>query len=143
MSLSADVPMLDEQIKALQKQIADKENPKEADVVVRPGGTGFDLEPTFVEVTATGVVIHDGEEPKTVRRADLNRKGGRFHKLIDRVSEIDKGIIILLLRDDGVGTYGTVTYVLRSHYGPNRFARYGKLPILGQGRIDLSTFEAK
>lgn len=141
--LKADIPNLDEQIAELEKQVEEAGKPKEAEVVVRPGGSGLDMEPTFVEVTANGVVVHDGKEPKIVRTGDLNRKDGRFHELLETVAATPKGIVIFLLREDGIGTYGRATYVARTHYGDDGYAKYGKLPIVGQGRIDLSQFRAE
>ncbi len=141
--LEMDVPGLDEEIANLKKQVADAGKPKEAEVVVRPGGSGVDMEPTFVEVRAGDVVINDGPEPKVVRRGDLNRKGGEFHALVEKVAATPKGIIIFLLREDGIGTFGTAKYVCRTHYGPAGYAKYGKLPIVGQGKIDLSLFRGE
>lgn len=140
--LEADLPTLDEAIAELEKEIEEKGKPKEAEVVVRPGGTGIDILPTFVEVTATGVVIHEGGEPTRLRRGDLNLPDGVFHELLDRVAGTPKGTIVFLVREDAVGTYNAAAGVCRSHYGPNGYCPNGKLPILGQGRIDLKLFEA-
>ena len=58
-------------------------------------------------------------------------------KLLDRVADNDKATIIFLVRDDGLATYELASRIARS-----RYARNGKLPVIGQGRIDLSLFTA-
>lgn len=141
--LEAELPELADEVAKLEAAIVEKGKPREAEVVVQPGGTGIDIVPTFVEVTANGVAIHSRDaEPERIRRADLNHDGGRFHELLDTVAGTPKGRIVFLVREDAVGTYNAATAVCRSHYGPNGYASHGKLPIIGQGRIDLRLFEA-
>jgi len=107
----------------------------EAEVIIQPGGSGVDLEPTFVECAASGIVIHDGEEPRRVLRADLRSDEG-FLALLDRVAADPNATVIFLVRDDGLSTYYAARSLARS-----RYARNGKLPVIGHGKIDLSTFE--
>jgi hypothetical protein len=107
--------------------------PEEAEVIIQPGGSGVDLEPTFVECAASGVVVYEGE-PWRVRRADL-AADEKFLALLDRVAAQPRASVIFLVRDDALGTYYAARSLARSHY-----ARNGKLPVIGHGKIDLSMF---
>jgi hypothetical protein len=139
--LEGEVPKLQKTVEELQKEIQRrKAGPEEAVVQVRPGGSGLDIVPTFVECAATSVVVHEGKEPQRIRAADLSKEGGDFRKLLDRVAGTPKGQIIFLVRPDGVGTYNLARDVARTHYGPNGYCKTGKLPIPTQGKIDLSIF---
>ena len=109
--------------------------PEEAEVIIQPGGSGVDLEPTFVECAASGVVVYEGEKPWRVRRADL-ASDEKFLALLDRVAAQPKSSVIFLVRDDALGTYNAARNLARS-----RYARNGKLPVIGHGKIDLSMFE--
>jgi hypothetical protein len=119
----------------LLAKLEEKDKPQEANVVIRPGGSGVDLDPTFVECAASGVVVYEGDEPWRVRRADL-KSDKDFLALLDRVAAEPKATVIFLVRDDGLGTYYAARSLARSHY-----ARNGKLPVIGHGKIDLSVFE--
>lgn len=110
------------------------EPPEEAEVIVRPGGTGVDLDPTFVECTSSGIFIHEGEEPVHVRTGDL-RTDETFRGLLERIAGRPKASVIFLIRDDAVGTYNTARSVALELR-----ARNGKLPVIGHGKLDLSMF---
>ena len=122
-----------------QKLLADlkerKRPPDEAEVIIQPGGSGVDLKPTFVECAAAGIVVYEGEEPWRVRRADLGSDKD-FLALLDRVAADSKATVIFLVRDDALSTYYAARSLARSH-----FARNGKLPVIGHGKIDLSMFK--
>lgn len=108
---------------------------EEVDVLIRPGGSGVGLKPTFVECTAADVVMLQNDPPKRVRRADL-KTDADFLALLDRIAEDPKSTVIFLVRDDALPTYYAASGVARS-----RYARNGKLPVIGHGRIDLSLFK--
>lgn len=152
-----DIPTVDEEahkkrITQMQEELAKQEErkhellaelkerkkpPEEANVIIKPGGSGLDLEPTFVECAASGIVVYEGAEPWRCRRADLVADE-EFLALLDRVAAQPKATVIFLVRDDGLGTYYAARSLARSHY-----ARNGKLPVIGHGKIDLSVFEKK
>ena len=112
-----------------------KRPPEEAEVIIQPGGSGIDLEPTFVECAASGIVVYEGEKPRRVLRADLSSDKD-FLALLDRVAADPKATVIFLVRDDALSTYYAALSLARS-----RYARNGKLPVIGHGKIDLSMFE--
>ena len=119
----------------LEAELLKSESPMAATVMVRPGGTGQGREPVFVECNATAAVIHGGDEPIFVSRGGLARDT-HFVELVRRVADSENKIIIFLIREDGLDTYLAAQRLARSGY-----ARNGKLPIIGEGNIDLSSFE--
>jgi len=120
----------------LQQEIARRGQPPESEVVIQPGGSGTaaDLQPRFVEANATGIVLYDADTPRRVPSGDVAADAA-FLKLCKDVAASPKAILIFLIRSDGYGTFGHADGVARAHG-----ARTGKLPVLGQGRIDLRLF---
>jgi len=112
-----------------------KKPAEEAEVVIQPGGSGVDLDPTFVECTSSGIVIYEGAQPQRVRRGDL-ATDEQYLGLLERIAAEPKARAIFLVRDDGLATYYAARDVANL-----RSARNGKLPVIGHGRIDLSLFE--
>ncbi|QNN24742.1 hypothetical protein HED60_21515 [Planctomycetales bacterium ZRK34] len=134
--LEPELNQLLEQIRMLKEELAQrKQKPEEATVTIRPSGSGTDLIPSFVECTASGILLHTYEPPVHVRRGDL-AKSEPFLNLLDEVANSDERTVIFLLREDGLGTYYVARGIARS-----RFARNGKLPVVGHGRLDLSLFD--
>jgi len=70
-----------------------------------------------------------------VRRADM-ATDEKFRDLLQSIAKKPKGIIIFLVREDALGTYFAAYDIARA-----RYARAGKLPVIGQGQIDLSVFK--
>ncbi len=134
-SLDEDIKKLKEENKKLLVELNRRKNPKSmATVTVRPGGTGVGSKPKFVECTSSSIVIYTNEPPTRVRIADL-RVSMDFTNLLATVSANTNLTLIFLVREDGAGAY----------YNASRIAtetgiRNGKLPIMGQGNIDLSLF---
>lgn len=136
--LQAELDQIRQRQKQLQQELAQRNKPPdEAMVRVLPSGSGVDLTPTFVECNASGIVIYTGGGERRVRRADVPADA-QFQSLLDEISKQAKRTVIFLIRDNGFGTYYTARDVARS-----RYARHGKLPVTGKGKIDVSMFEKK
>lgn len=106
--------------------------PPEATVQVRPSGSGRDLDPTFIECRADGIVLYNHADPRDVPVAELRTNAG-FLEMLQGLSQDPKATVIFLVRSDGISTYFVARDVARS-----KNCRNGKLPIVGQGEIDLS-----
>ena len=132
-----DDPMeLQKEIDKLKVELNKRENPVAAEVRIQPGGTGVDLNPTFIECTKNGIMVLDGPaKDLRVRRDDLT-KSLPFVELLDKIGAQKKGTVIFLVRQDAVYTYNITSSVSRSRFCPN-----GKLPVEGNGKIDLSKFK--
>jgi len=144
----AEIERLKKHIDSIQKEIEDrkrieaeltqqaekKRKPPAAPVAVRPGGTGKNIRPFFVECTDTSILIHNREGSKPIRIADA-ASNQDFLDLLDKASATENGIVIFLLRENGIGTYGTA-----SNIAADRGTRNGKIPLLGEGKVDVSAF---
>lgn len=137
--LTPELAKLEAAIRELTAELAKrKEPPKPAEVRIRPSGSGSRLvQPIFVEVTASGVVVHgQGEpEPKRFVAGEL-RTNLEFIGLLDYVAENpDKSRLIFLVRPDAAAVHRTARAVAVSRNAP-----HGDLPVIGQGVLDLSLF---
>ncbi len=134
--LEEDLQTIKEQIETLKAQIADKKKPPdEAVVQVRPSGSGVGLKPVFVECTVNSVVVYEGDEPHRVSRGALNTDE-EFLAMLDRVAKAKDTTVVFLIRDDAISTYRSASAVAKKHY-----ARNGKIPVIGHGKLDLSAFK--
>ena len=90
---------------------------------------------TFVEANATGLVIYRGNKLHRITRANI-ATDAEFLKVAKQVAADANAVIIFLIRTDGFGTYSLANRAARSHG-----ARTGKLPVIGQGHINLKMFD--
>jgi len=124
-----------EKIAQMEKEIADRNlPPEESEVSILPGGSGVGFNPSFVECDNGRVVIHEGAKTTPIRTAELNTSP-KYAEILDEVKKDDKGSLIFLIRDDGLGTYYRARDLANAKQVKN-----GKLPVVGDGRIDLSYF---
>jgi hypothetical protein len=134
--LRQELELVREKQKQLQQLLAErKKPPEEAQVRILPSGSGVDLDATFVECDGSGIVVKEDEKPYRIRRADMTTDG-RFLALLDKIAKNPKDTMVFLVRENGVGTYYAARNLARS-----RYARHGKLPVAGKGKIDLSLFD--
>lgn len=135
-ALESELTQVAAQIKELLALLAKrKKPPPEAEVRIQPSGSGVDLVPTFVECTGRDIVMYDREPPRRVPRTEI-ATDKEFLALLDRIAKAPKATVIFLVRDSGLGTY----YAARGQ-AQARYARNGKLPVIGKGKLDLSLFE--
>ncbi|MBY0589063.1 hypothetical protein K2X85_17960 [bacterium] len=121
----------------LEKEIEAKGRPPEATVSIRATGSGRDMVPVFVECSDAGIVLHEGTELKRIRSADIGIDPD-FLAMLDKTSKQEKGILIFLLRDNGLATFYAAKGV-----ADERGVRTGRIPVVGQGNIDLSAVMKK
>lgn len=106
-------------------------------ITVRPGGSGTNLKPVFVECGSKGIVIHEPPQSIVVLRAGMETSEV-YLKVLDRVAGQEDATIVFLVRPSGIATYNQARQIARL-----RYARNGKLPVPGEGPIDLSLFRGK
>jgi hypothetical protein len=136
--LAKDHEELLAQIEELEQQMADRKLPTdEPAVLVRPSGSGVNLRPYFVEVTNAAIVLHLSldEEPVRIPIASVNTDE-QFLKLVEAVKSAPSSQIIFLIRGDAMNAYTRAKRVADAAE-----ARNAKLPLVGQGKVDLSMFE--
>ncbi len=133
------------QLTAVQEEIAQLEKdlkartdvPTEGNVTVLPQGSGLNFTPHFVECASGSVVMHNLAEPKRIRQAEVVADKD-FVALLTLVTNGKDDSIVFLVRNDGLGTYRMCKKLC-----DQRSIRNGKIPVVGQGRIDLSAFTKK
>jgi uncharacterized protein YlxW (UPF0749 family) len=135
--LQASIASVEQQIFTLQAELKKRADvPKEAAVRLQPTGSGRSLKPLFVECTGSGIVLHDGSEPKRISNADLNAGSSAYNSAMDKVKSQSGATLIFLIRADGVGSYRTA-----SKLASERDVRHGKLPVPGQGVLDFTLLQ--
>ncbi len=98
-------------------------------------GRGKNLKPTFVECTANGLVIKNGEIKETINRRIIS-SSDKLHLLLECVKGEAGGTVVFLIRPDGIRSFNMALARTREHN-----VRAGKLPIPGSGEVDLSHYK--
>lgn len=125
---------LQEELAQLEKELNTRTSNKEANVTVLPQGSGLDFNPHFVECAADSIVMHNVRPPKRIRTNDLSTDE-TFLELLNLVANGTNDSIVFLVRSDGLSTFKRCKKIC-----DDREIRNGKLPVVGQGRIDLGAF---
>lgn len=133
---------MEDQLKAIKQRLAvlqrtldERKKPsEEAKVSILPGGTGLSFAPNFVECTADTIVLHTEEPALTIRRAEI-AANAKFVALLEKVANDRSQSIVFLLRSDSLATYRAAKKLC-----DDNDVRNGKLPALGNGRLDFSHF---
>ncbi len=124
-----------ERLAVLQRDLAErKKPPKEAEVSILPSGTGLSFLPNFIECTASTIVLHTEDPPHRIRLAAI-AADQKFRQLLEKVANDDRETIVFVLRSDALQTYRMVKQICDQNN-----VRNGKLPALGNGRLDFSHF---
>lgn len=132
--MESQADALNEELAQLEKELESRTSTSEANVTVLPQGSGLDFKPHFVECAADSIVMHHVNPPKRIRVNDLTTDE-TFLDLLNLVANGTNDSIVYLVRNDGLNTYNRCKKIC-----DDREIRNGKLPVVGQGRIDLSAF---
>ncbi len=136
--MQSQLTTIKERLAVLQRNIDTKKKPPdEAEVSILPGGTGLSYTPNFIECTASSIVLHTEDPPLTIRNAEI-AANAKFVSLLEKVANDKSQTIVFLLRSDSLNTYRTVKKMC-----DDNGVRNGKLPAVGNGRIDLRHFLKK
>lgn len=135
-TLTPQLSELREEIKTDRAELAKRiEAGKPTGTVVRPSGSGVNLKPNFVECTKAHIVIYVAGKKTTIPRGQLTEHK-QYLALLDRVAKQEKERVVFLLRPGSTSTYNTAASIARV-----RQCRYGKIPVPGDGPLDLSMFD--
>ncbi len=133
--LNQELDEQQEELAALEKELDQRQQPpEEAQVSILPSGSAVGFEPVFVECASGAAIVHQGDSPPRIRTADL-AQDEQFLRLLSIVAASPRQRIVFLIREDGLSTYNTASRLADVHE-----ADHGRLPVVGQGRIDLSYF---
>lgn len=133
-AIKAAIEKLKAELIARKKNIDAK--PK---LVVQPTGSGAaaDTKLFFVECNGSGIVMHrPGAEPLRITTGSIGTDAG-YDEFLKMVSGTPKSMLLFLMRDDGLGSYNRAAGWAESKFN----VRTGKLPLPGQGEVDLSRFQ--
>ena len=134
--MQEQLALVKERLAQLQKDLSErKKPPEEAEVSILPSGTGLSFKPRFVECTAGAFVLHTEKPPARIRLAEAV-SNPKFVKLMEEVAKNKNLTIVFLVRGDGVNTYNQLRKICNDND-----VRNGKLPVVGNGRLDFSHFE--
>lgn len=144
--LNADEVILLAEIEALKKEIEERKLPPEAAALqVKPSGSGANTQPFFVEVADAMVLIHHSlTEPAIEVPAGSIEINEDFRKLLDTVAAKPYHTLILLVRgsDAAVNNLAKVNSVVSSfNQRTGTELIPGRLPLPGDGKVDLTLFE--
>lgn len=108
-------------------------------VIVQPSSSGIAISDTklfFVECNASGIVIYLGKgEPIRLNLAAIGTDAS-YDEFLKTAASTPKSMVLFLLRDDGIEAYNRAAGWAEGKFN----VRTGKLPLIGQGEIDLSLF---
>lgn len=143
--MKKEEPPIKAEIEKLKAEIASRKKNIDAKpkLVVQPTGSGVagaggDVgELFFVECNAGGIVIHrKGEEPLRITSGSIGTDAG-YDEFLKKVAATPKSQLLFLLRQDGLATYNRAAGWAEATFN----VRTGKIPLPGQGEIDLSRFQ--
>ncbi|MCB1230185.1 MAG: hypothetical protein KDN19_07965 [Verrucomicrobiae bacterium] len=143
--LDADEVVLLAEIESLKKEIEERKLPPEAaQLQVKPSGSGANTQPFFVEVADKMVLIHHSlTEPAIEIPAGSLEINEDFKKLLETIASKPYNTLILLVRgsDAAVTNLGKVNSVVGA-FNQRTGAEIipGRLPLPGDGKVDLSLF---
>jgi membrane-associated HD superfamily phosphohydrolase len=136
-SMQGELKALEEALAQLEKELSEREEASQTRTSILPSGSGVNFTPHFVECAAGSIVMHTVDPPKLIRAANMvNDKD--FIKLLETVANGVNDSVVFLIRGDGLAAYNAARKLCT-----DREIRNGKLPVIGNGRIDLSHFAKK
>lgn len=133
-SMQAELERLQQQIAQLERDLQDRKDASQSTISVLPSGSGLSLTPHFVECAEGALILHDQDPPKLLRAANMVTDDD-FIQLLTTVANGSDDSIIFLIRPDGLAVWRAAKKIC-----DDRSIRNGKLPVAGDGRIDLSHF---
>jgi hypothetical protein len=137
-ALTADLNGYVDQIAQFKKELVNRGlPPEEGEFSVLPGGSGVGVVPRFIECTSNELVLHHLAQPVRVR-VNAIETNKEFLKLSNEVAGTEGAKIVFLVREDGVSVYRRA-----KRFTDSLGVENGKLPVLGQGRINLQFFRGK
>ena len=108
-----------------------------APIVIEPSGVGPNYEPFFVECTRDYIEVHRTRDEYSYRipASEVSRSVD-YKKFLRRLRAVNRGLLVFLIRPDGVETFNEAEAVA------NRLkVRNAKLPLPGDGALDFGLLQ--
>ena len=90
-----------------------------------------------MECNGSGIIIHHRVKPIHISAGSIGLDVG-YDDFLRHVASTPKAMVIFLLREDGLASYNRAAGWAESRFN----VKHGKLPLPGQGEVDLSLFQA-
>ncbi len=133
-----DKQKLDAALEKLREEVERRRRVLDAPTVtvLPPSGKGRRSRPNpvFVEANAQGVVLDPAGKRKVIPRGKLS-SDAEFKKVVKQVASDRNKVLVILIREDGVASYQVADREARTNG-----AHVAKLPVLGDGMLDLGRF---
>lgn len=139
--LTSELKELQKQIDKLEKELAKRKVKPVSVVQIQPSGAkdlrNGKIKPTFVECAREGLRIHDPDPEKSVfvTSRDMRNDKKEFMLLLKENEDKANRMIIFLVRSDAIRIFDTAKNLANQN-----FAKNSRLPIVGQGTVDLTQF---
>ncbi len=137
--LTKELQEIQKKIAKLEEELKKRQEIPVPEVQIQPSGSedlrNGKIRPTFVETTKEGVRIHTPEGQTFVTNRDLRNEDKAYMQLVKESDERKDRMIIFLIRSDAIKTFDTAKALADKNHAYN-----SRLPIVGQGRVDLSLF---
>ncbi len=133
-SMQAELERLQEELARLELDLEERQDASRSTVSVLPSGSGLQLNPHFVECAQGALILHDHDPPKLLRAASMVTDED-FISILTTVAGSTDDTVIFLIRSDGQAVWRAAKRIC-----DEREIRNGKLPVAGDGKIDLSHF---
>jgi hypothetical protein len=134
-ALEAECSRIEEENKKREAEIIERRKRRDTPqtIYIYPGGSGQNLKAFFAECTSDALILYTDTKPTS--RISLYELASslEFSRFVSQVRSTPNGILIFLIRPDGVPFYDCVQTVVEE-----RGVRNGKLPLLGYGPLDFS-----
>ncbi|MFG0261489.1 MAG: hypothetical protein ACF788_03775 [Novipirellula sp. JB048] len=132
--MKAELEALQEELAQLEQEAAERAEASQSNVTVLPQGSGLHFVPHFVECADGAIVMHHLQPPKRIRAAEMATDTD-FIALLEKTLNGKDDTIVFLVRSDALSVFRAAKKMC-----DDRQIRNGKIPVVGQGRIDLSAF---
>jgi hypothetical protein len=143
--MAAEKPPLQKEIEKLMAELAKRQkkpDEKPPPLVVQAGGSGLASQAKlfFVEAAASGITLHrEKAAPERISSGSIGTDDA-YNKFLTEARRSPNAMVLFLVRPDGAGAYNLAAGWAES----DTFKlRTGKLPLPGQGEVDLSQFGIK
>lgn len=136
-SMQAELDKLEKELAQMDLELKERQSASKSRVSILPSGSGLRMTPHFVECAKGSLVLHTQDPPKLLRAANMVKD----EDFIDLLRTVANGVddsIIFLIRSDGLATWRAARKLC-----DERNIRNGKLPVVGDGQVDLSYFTRK
>ena len=129
------------EVERLRAQLADRKSTADAKpkLIVRGSGSGAIAGNNtlfFVECNGSGIIVHNQAAPLHYSTGSIGLDPG-YDDFLRHVTQTPRAMVIFLLREDGLNSYNRAAGWAESRFN----VRHGKLPLPGQGAVDLSLFQ--